>query len=52
VDLYDDELRARVVDFQQQRSLIPDGIVGQETVIHLSLAVPDGWRPRLAVASP
>jgi general secretion pathway protein A len=52
VDLYDDELRARVVDFQQQRSLIPDGIVGQETVIHLSLAVPDGWRPRLAAASP
>jgi general secretion pathway protein A len=52
VDLYDDELRARVVDFQQQRSLVPDGIVGQETVIHLSLAVPDGWRPRLAAASP
>jgi general secretion pathway protein A len=52
VDLYDEELRARVVDFQQQRSLIPDGIVGQETVIHLSLAVPDGWRPRLVAASP
>jgi general secretion pathway protein A len=52
VDLYDDELRARVVDFQQQRSLTPDGIVGQETVIHLSLAVPDGWRPRLSAASP
>jgi general secretion pathway protein A len=52
VDLYDDELRARVVDFQQERSLTPDGIVGQETVIHLSLAVPDGWRPRLSAASP
>ena len=52
VDLYDDELRARVVDFQQARSLIPDGIVGQETVIHLSLAVPDGWRPRLSAGSP
>ena len=36
----------------KQRSLIPDGIVGQETVIHLSLAVPDGWRPRLAAATP
>ena len=52
VDLYDDELRARVVDFQQARSLTPDGIVGQETVIHLSLAVPDGWRPRLSAGSP
>jgi general secretion pathway protein A len=52
VDVYDDELRARVVDFQQARSLTPDGIVGQETVIHLSLAVPDGWRPRLSPGSP
>jgi general secretion pathway protein A len=50
-DVYDDELRARVVSFQQNRSLVPDGIVGEETLTHLTTARPDAdvpalWPPR------
>jgi general secretion pathway protein A len=47
-DTYDDALVERVKTFQQRRGLIPDGIVGQETLLHLS-ADPDGLdRPRLS----
>ena len=47
-DTYDDALVERVQAFQQRRGLIPDGIVGQETLLHLS-ADPEGSdRPRLS----
>jgi general secretion pathway protein A len=35
-DLYDDDLKARVIAFQQSRALVPDGIAGEETLVHLS----------------
>jgi general secretion pathway protein A len=35
-DLYDDELKARVIAFQRSRALVPDGIAGEETLVHLS----------------
>jgi general secretion pathway protein A len=34
-DAYDDEVRDRVAAFQRSRSLVPDGIVGEETLTHL-----------------
>ncbi len=33
---YDDQLKERVKAFQRSRSLRPDGIVGEETLIHLT----------------
>ena len=48
-DVYDDALRERVVAFQRSRSLVPDGIAGEETLTHLSAAGPDApaTAPRL-----
>lgn len=43
-ELFTEELRKRVVSFQQDHLLIPDGIVGQETVFHL---VSEGNAPEL-----
>ncbi len=37
-DLYDEDLRQRVIAFQRQRSLVPDGYVGNETLVRLALA--------------
>jgi general secretion pathway protein A len=36
-DVYDDDVRERVVLFQRSRSLVPDGIAGEETLAHLAL---------------
>ena len=36
-DIYDDDLRRRVVAFQRKRSLVPDGYVGSETLVRLSM---------------
>jgi len=47
-DVFDDRLRARVVTFQRSRSLEPDGIVGEETLAHLSLTPRDPRVPRLS----
>ncbi len=47
-DLFDDELRARVIAFQRRRSLVPDGIVGEETLTHLSSAPHDPSVPWLS----
>jgi general secretion pathway protein A len=47
-DVFDDELRARVISFQRSRSLEPDGIVGEETLAHLSLTPRDPTVPRLS----
>jgi general secretion pathway protein A len=46
--VYDDELKARVMAFQRSRSLLPDGIVGEETLFQLTTAVPDPSRPTLS----
>ena len=46
-DLFDRELRARVIDFQRSAALVTDGIVGQETLTHLSGATLDPDVPRL-----
>jgi general secretion pathway protein A len=47
-DVFDDDLRARVISFQRSRSLEPDGIVGEETLAHLSLTPRDPNIPRLS----
>jgi len=47
-DVFDDQLRARVITFQRSRSLEPDGIVGEETLAHLSLTPRDPNVPRLS----
>ena len=47
-DVFDDRLRARVITFQRSRSLQPDGIVGEETLAHLSLTPRDPSVPRLS----
>ncbi|MET0852235.1 MAG: AAA family ATPase, partial [Candidatus Rokuibacteriota bacterium] len=46
-DLFDRDLRARVIDFQRSASLVTDGIVGEETLTHLSEAARDPGVPRL-----
>ncbi len=47
-EVFDDALRARVLAFQRSRSLVPDGIVGEETLIQLSSAPRDPNVPRLS----
>lgn len=36
-DIYDDDLGRRIVAFQRKRSLVPDGYVGSETLVRLSM---------------
>jgi len=38
-DLFDDDLRKRIVDFQKTQMLIQDGRVGPETLVRLSIAL-------------
>ena len=45
--VFDDDLRARVIAFQRSRSIMADGIVGEETLTHLSVAQRDPKVPRL-----
>jgi general secretion pathway protein A len=47
-DVFDEELRARVLAFQRRRSLPADGIVGEETLSYLSTALRDPSIPRLS----
>jgi general secretion pathway protein A len=47
-DVYDDALKARVTAFQKSRGLRPDGIVGEETLAQLTLAVPERGTPLLS----
>jgi general secretion pathway protein A len=49
-DVFDDELRGRVIAFQRSRALVADGIVGEETATHLSSAQRDPSVPRLGRA--
>ena len=51
-DVYDDRLRQRVIAFQQNRSLVPDGIAGAETLTQLSAALRDPGIPVLASPKP
>jgi general secretion pathway protein A len=48
---YDTELEARIRDFQRSRNLLADGIVGRQTLIHLSSARSDDGRPRLGATA-
>jgi len=51
-DVYDDELKERVMTFQRSRSLLPDGIVGEETLTNLTTARHDPGTPSLSSARP
>lgn len=44
---FDEALRAQVIEFQKRRALQPDGVVGPETVLHLSAAVRTPGTPTL-----
>jgi general secretion pathway protein A len=46
-DVYDEALKARVVAFQRSHGLLPDGVVGEETLAQLALAVPEPGTPAL-----
>ena len=46
-DVFDDALRARVIAFQSSRALVPDGIVGEDTLSQLVSAVRPAGTPRL-----
>jgi len=47
-DKFDDELKRRVMAFQRQRLLAPDGVVGRDTLFGLALALDDATAPRLS----
>lgn len=47
LDVFDDELKARVVAFQLARSLVADGVVGDETLAQMRTLQRDGGTPRL-----
>jgi general secretion pathway protein A len=47
-DVYDAELEGRVMAFQRRRSLLPDGLVGGETLLHLTLATREPGVPSLS----
>jgi general secretion pathway protein A len=47
-DLYDAELQARILAFQRSRSLVPDGVIGEETLVHLTLAAGEAGTPSLS----
>jgi general secretion pathway protein A len=49
-DAFDGELKDRVMGFQRSRSIDPDGIVGDETVLHLSMTGPEPGVPLLSAA--
>ncbi len=51
-DVYDQELEQRVLAFQRSRSLLPDGIVGEETLVQLSLATRESGTPSLSRGAP
>ncbi|MGD0263744.1 MAG: AAA family ATPase [Candidatus Methylomirabilota bacterium] len=50
--VYDEALKRHVQDFQRSRSLIPDGLVGGETLAQLTLAIRDPGAPSLSRRSP
>ena len=46
-DVYNEALKRRVQTFQRRWSLVPDGIVGEETLAQLTLAARDPRTPSL-----
>ncbi len=46
--VYDGDLKDRVIRFQRRRSLVPDGIVGRETLTHLTTALREPGVPLLS----
>ena len=48
---FDAELAERVKEFQRRRGLRSDGIVGPETLIHLSTVIRDSEKPTLSAAT-
>lgn len=46
-EVFDDELKARVMAFQRSRSLVADGVVGEETVARMISSQGDARRPHL-----
>jgi peptidoglycan hydrolase-like protein with peptidoglycan-binding domain len=50
--VYDDDLKRRVVAFQQAHALTPDGIAGEETLLRLSTKAPGSAAPSLRDARP
>lgn len=51
-DVYDEALKQRVQTFQRRWSLVPDGIVGEETLAQLTLAARDPRTPSLLRRAP
>jgi general secretion pathway protein A len=51
-DVYDAALEQRVVAFQRSRALTPDGLVGDETLLQLTLATREPSVPSLASRVP
>ena len=51
-EIYDQTLQQRVRNFQRSRSLVPDGVVGEETLAQLSLAMRDPGTPSLLRRAP
>ena len=48
--LFDDDLRREVMAFQKRRGLTPDGIVGMQTLLQLSIGLASPDEPRLRAA--
>lgn len=50
--VFDDDLKQRVVAFQQANGLTPDGIVGDETLLRIAATATDARMPSLSKARP
>jgi general secretion pathway protein A len=50
--VYDAEMERRVVTFQRSRFLLPDGLVGEETLLHLTVATRQPGVPSLTSRVP
>jgi general secretion pathway protein A len=47
-ELFDLDLKQRILAFQKKQSLIQDGFIGSETLVRLSAAMPDSTVPSLS----
>jgi general secretion pathway protein A len=52
ITLYDDDLKQRVVAFQRENGLTPDGVAGDETLVRIAAMAPDAHMPSLSKARP
>ena len=50
-DVYDDELKRRVMGFQRAQRLTPDGIVGEDTLVRLATVNREATEPSLSSGS-